>query len=320
MEYNGASIMRKIFLIIGAILGIIVAAGIFLFLQFTRPTVVEVPVAVKDIPAGTVLRPNLFRVARFSNVDSDSVAKWVTLATWKQAEGKLATSDIRAGFPLAKAQVDPNSPAGIETRLSLALSGTNDLYVVIPAAPDEAGNYVQPGDRVDLIVSIGGAPTDEMVLPQPTPEADAVEVAATTATTGVLTQTMQMPISKLVMQNMLVLRVDRQQVREQTSNNQQNQNQNSEQQRTTQQPQLGDVKRLYVQVNHDQLEILSFALNNGKHNIAVRAMNGAKDVLVTDGVTWDDFVRWFYAQRDNRADGAQPFMAVSPVQQGNTDK
>ena len=305
--------MRKAFLIIGAVLAVVVAAGIFLFLQSTRPTVVEVPLAISDIPAGTVLKADHFRLTRMANVDTQTLSKWVTLSTWKQAEGKATTSDIRAGFPIAWSQIDPTSTSNFEARLSLALTGTNELYVVIPAAPDEIGNFVQPGDRIDLIIAIGSADRRETLelgttvtdtagaLPQPQLEPGTV-----------ITQIIQSPVSKLVMQNMTVLRVDRERARTTTASSSQNQ----QQQQTTEAPPTNDVKRLYVKVNADQLEVLSFVLNNGKHNFAVRAANGSQATLPTDGVTWDDFVRWFYAQRGDRFDGAQPFNAVSPRGEG----
>jgi Flp pilus assembly protein CpaB len=308
--------MRKVILIIGAVLGLLVAGGIFLFLQLTRPLVVEIPVAINDIPAGSVLRPNLFRIARFSNVDRDSVSKWVTLSNWSYAEGKTTTSDIRTGFPLAKSQVDPNASPAMEMRLSLALSGTNDYYVVIPVGPDEVGNFLQPGDRVDLVVNIGGSGSQkDLMLPGETPEPEPAMLNPDMTTTLRMTETLLAPISKLVMQNMSVLRIDRAKARTQSSSSSSATSEDSQKAEAAPPPaEPGDIKRIYVKVDRDQLEVLSFVLASGKNTIAVRAANGAEDVLATDGVTWDDFVRWFFAQRGNRADGAQPFNAISPVE------
>ena len=80
------------------------------------------------------------------------------------------------------------------------------------------------------------------------------------------------------------------------------------------QPQVNDVKRLYVKVDRDQLEVLSFVLNTGVRNIAVRSASGSKASLPTDGVTWEDFAKWFFAQRGTNSDGIKPFDAVSPSQ------
>ncbi|MCL5994817.1 MAG: hypothetical protein M1546_02035 [Chloroflexi bacterium] len=304
--------MRKIFLILGAVLGILVAAGIFLFLQLNRPTVTEVPVAIIDIPAGTVLKPELFRVARMANLDQQTAAKWVTLADWSLAGNKVATSDIRAGFPIAKTQIDPESSILMETRLSAALTGTNEYYLVVPTGPDEVGNYIQPGDRIDLIINVGGGGGGALTLP-PLKEGEQEGEADLSAGTDI-TQTIPPPVTKLVVQNMTILRIDRDKA--QSSSSASSNTQQSQQ--TT--PALGNVKRLYFKVDRDQLEVLSFVLNNGNPRIAVRAANGSQDALPTDGVTWDDFARWFYAQRDNRADGAKPFTPISPYEPPNADQ
>ena len=155
--------MRRLFVLLGAILGIVVAIGIFLFMQSTRPILTDVPIARNDIPAGTVLRTDLFRVAQMANLDGDTLGKWITVDEWGKANGKTTTSDVRAGFPVAEAQIDPNSTNAQESRLSLALGGKDEYYVVIPTNPNEIGNYVQPNDRIDLIISIGSGGNKEAV-------------------------------------------------------------------------------------------------------------------------------------------------------------
>jgi Flp pilus assembly protein CpaB len=292
--------MRRIFLILGIVLGLLVAIGTFLFIQAQRPQEVTVPIANEDIPAGTVLRRELFSGVKMANVPATTYQKWVLATEFaEQAEGRTATSDIKAGFPIAKASLDPNSEGGIETRLSLAITGTNDYYIVIPATPDQVGNFVQPGDRVDLIVSIGDANRQEGLTMPLTPTLETDE-------NGLITVTTPFPISKLVMQNMKVIRVEREAARQQ--NNQQTQQALNR----TVAAEVRDIKRLYVKVDRDQLEVLSFVLNNGKRNIAVRSADGSTASLPTDGVTWEDFVRWFYAQRNNLPNGAEPFRSISP--------
>ena len=290
--------MRKLFLILGVVLALFVAAGVFLFLQSSRPAVVEVPLATNDIPAGTVLHADKFHIVRMSNVDRDTLAKWVLVGDWKLADGKTATSDVRAGFPLAKAQIDPNSNGAMETRLSMALQNPDDYYIVLPVNSNETGNYIQPNDRIDLVVNFGSGGGGSLTLPiSDTTSSDMEgEVISPTET---MTQTIEPPITKLIMQNMLILRIDRDAAKGSSQTGQPA-------------PPTGDVKRLYVKVNRDQLEVLSFVINNGKHNIAVRSSMSGDDALPTDGVTWDDFARWFFAQRGNDKDGVQPFNTISP--------
>jgi Flp pilus assembly protein CpaB len=291
--------MRRLILIVGIVLALLVAGLTALFIQSRQPRYVDVPIAIEDIPAGTVLRDNLFRSTRIANVDRETASKWVLESEYPElAQGKIATSDIKAGFPIGKAQIDPNSSTGFESRLSLAITNTNDYYVVIPATPDQVGNFVQPGDRIDLIITIGEASGQRgLTLPlTPTLQSDV---------DGQITLTTQLPATKLVMQNMSVLRVERDAPR--NANNNQNQRQLAA-------PEVREVKRLYVKVDRDQLEVLSFVLNNGKRNIAVRAAGGSQEVLATEGVTWEDFVRWFYAQRGNGLVVPQPFRSVGPYE------
>jgi Flp pilus assembly protein CpaB len=281
-----------------------VAIGTFLFIQAQRPQQVVVFIANEDIPASTVLRREMFSQVTMANVPSSTYSKWVLAAEFaNEAEGRTATSDIKAGFPIAKASLDPNSAGGIETRLSLAITGTNEYYVVIPATPDQVGNFVQPGDRVDLIISIGDANRHEDLTMPLTPTLETDE-------NGLITVTTPFPVSKLVMQNMKVIRVEREVPRQQSQ--QQQQAQATTNRVTGTQQDIRDIKRLYVKVDRDQLEVLSFVLNNGKRNIAVRSADGSEESLPSDGVTWEDFVRWFYAQRNNLPNGAEPFRSISP--------
>lgn len=293
--------MRRLLLILGGVLGVLVALGIFIWVQATRPVPVEVPVAIDDIPAGTILKPELFRISRMSNVDQQTIARWITLSDWSEADGKLTTSDIKAGFPVARVQINPDTPEGAESRLSVVITGTNDYYVIIPTTPDEVGNYVQPSDRVDLIITIPPRDLPALTISSTTGSGVSVQASET------LSQSAIYPVSKLVMQNMTVLRVEREKPREQSSSSQ-----NADQAKA--QPQVNDVKRLYVKVDRDQLEVLSFVLNTGVRNIAVRSASGSKASLPTDGVTWEDFAKWFFAQRGTNSDGIKPFDAVSPSQ------
>ncbi len=310
--------MRKAFLVLGALLAIVFGVGIFLFLQVTRPIVAEVPVAVNDIPAGTVLRAGLFRVAQFSNADPATLAKWVTVNNWNTADGKVTNSDIRAGFPIARSQIDPNIASQVETRLSLLLTQTNQYYIAIPTSPNEVGNFIQPGDRVDIILSIGDANGKDALAVLSQNEQQ--NRTGTGSTSGVqaqneVTLTSPMPMTKLVMQNLKVLRVERNMPSSASS-----QSVSGEGQPTPVPVTAYDVKRIYVEVDRDQLEVMSFVLNNGKHNYAIRAANGSQQSLPTDGVLWADFVRWFYAQRGNNPNGVQPFNSVSPSEPLPTGK
>lgn len=286
--------MRKILVIVGAIIAILAAGGVYLFMQLSRPAVVEVPVAASEITAGTVLNSSMFRITRVSDVEPAALSKWVTFSEWGMAQGKVTTSDIHEGFPLAKVQIDPESTAEGEKRLSIVLTGTKEYYAVIPTSPNEIGNFVQTGDRVDLFISLGAMDKREFI--------DLASAPAVTDALATVTHT-EIPISKLVMQNMLIIRVERDPAKSSGSSSNQQVGQ------TTYTP--GDVKRLYVKVDRNQAEIMNFVLNTAKRSMMVRAFTADSQNLPTDGVTWDDFARWFYAQRGTAR--VQPFDSASPA-------
>lgn len=295
--------MRRLFLILGLVLGAVVAIGLFLFFRASQPVYTEIPVAINDIPAGSTISASMFRVARWADVDARSRAAYITVAEFGQADGKVLTSDVRAGFPIAKAQIDPNAPTGIEQRLSLAVEG-NAYYIALPVTPDEVGNYVQPGDRVDITLAIGQIAARELVYVRQ-PDGPVIPPPAGEP----VTLSLSLPAAKLILQALPVLRVERDAPRAATTTTTgQQQNQSSQPYRP------GDVKRVYVQVTRDQLEVLSFALNNGARNIAVRAAGADGDVTPTEGVTWSDFIKWFYAQRGNATDAASPFSGAGPYE------
>ncbi len=296
--------MRKVFLIVGAVLGVIVAIGLFLFIQFSKPSTVNVPIAIGNIPAGSTLKPSFFRVVKMSNVDQQTLSEWITEGDWgKLADGKATNSDIHVGMPVARTQVNTSLTASSEFRLSNILTGTNDYYVVLPVKTDELGLYIQPYDRIDVIISLGTVGKDLTLPPVVT---NTLGAAVETQNRLAVTQTIPLPVTKLVMQNMLILRIDRD--KPSGSAAQQNAAQTDPANAT------GELKRLYLKVDRDQLEVLSFILNTGKRTLVIRAATGSKESVPTDGVTWDDFVKWFYAQRGNDAIGAQPFDVISPAE------
>jgi Flp pilus assembly protein CpaB len=303
--------MRKIFLIVGALLAAMVAAGIFLLWRQSQPRVYEIPVALADIPAGTVLRSTQFKIARWSNLDSETLDRFITVDEFAQADGKVTLTEIRAGYPVAVTQIDPASNAESETRLSVIISGTKTSYAVIPVTPDMIGNYVQPGDRVDVMLSLGDinlqdyelGPDGEMLIEN--------KARSGNNGSGQLVEVLMPPFNKVVLQNMKVLRVDREIPRE--NNDNQNAN-NAEAQRQREiERRKAEVKRLYVEVTRDQLEVLTFAVNFGKRTVSVRAATADGVIEPTEGVTWNDFVRWFYIQR-NKTIKTDSLRNASPYQ------
>ncbi len=159
--------MRKIFLIMGVALGVLAAAGLVYFNTVNQPIVSRVVVARRDVMAGSLVNPDDFRIAAWSDIDKDALGRYVTAAEFAAYDGRMVTTDVRAGFPLGKAQIDPETPEGIEVRLSAAITNTDSYYFVMPVSPDDIGNWVQANDRVDLLVTVGAIEARQFQLDAP---------------------------------------------------------------------------------------------------------------------------------------------------------
>jgi Flp pilus assembly protein CpaB len=293
---------------------VLVAVGIFWLWRATQPRVYLIPVSVADIPAGTVLRASMFKPVQWSNLDAETLDRFITADEWetKAVDGKVTLTEVRAGYPLAEAQIDPESNAESETRLSVIISGTKTSYAVIPVTPDSIGNFVQPGDRVDVLLALGALSTEDLTIG---PDGELLredKSKGTTGGAGEFKEALVPPLHKLIMQNLKVLRVDREVPRDQ-QNGQAQANSDAERQQRETQRRTAEVKRIYVEVTRDQLEVLSFSLNNGARNISVRAATADGVIEPTEGVSWNDFIRWFYTQR-NKQIQADSFRSASPYQ------
>jgi Flp pilus assembly protein CpaB len=288
--------MRKIFLLIGLTLGVIAAAGLIYFNLANQPVVSRIMVATRDIPAGELLNANDFRVARWGDVDQNALARYVTLERFRQYEGQRLLSDVRAGFPLGVVQLDPDTPVGLAARLSLAVTGTDRYYAVLPATPDDIGNWVQPNDRIDLLVTLGQFEMRELNMPLP-PPTDLTVIDPAEASVP-LSLTLMQPSTKLVLQNIRIVRIDRAKS-EQRANVTRGSAYTGSAPVESASDEVRDVKRIYVEVSREQLEILTFLKRSGRHDFAVRGVSNEQQEASL-GVSLTDYVRWFFAQRGNQ--------------------
>ena len=294
--------LRMPLLILGLVGALLVAVAVFLVVRLGRGVPVQLPVAVADIPPGTPLDPTQFRLQEVRGLDARTLEAYVTAEEFVQVVGYPTLELIHAGFPLGRAQVSPE----YQSRLTLLLSDETHLVYPLPVTADQVGNYLLAGDRVDVIFTLGRVAAQEMSHAQPVEEPrvpDLVEgevlTATTTVTSGlpaaadlrpgeVVTTTLLLPVSKVILPDLLVLRVEREQIQtvaagyglgaEET------------------QPTVveGEIIRLYLELDREQAEVLSFALHNGALNLPARAVvaGGA-----SEGFAWDDFVELFFADR-----------------------
>jgi Flp pilus assembly protein CpaB len=279
----------------------LVTLAVFFGGKMMTPASVEVPVALGDVPPGTQISPALFRLEKWTGVQGRTLAEYVTKDEFGPYIGAVTVETVHAGFPLGKAQVMQSGEGNARIqRLTLMLQGQEGKVVFpLPVDADTAGNYLQAGDYVDLVFSVGAVNVREMDdPPDPTPTPPVIAgmglLQPTPTPRPPVTETFRLPLSKLVIQNVPVLRVEREIVRNNAPSVSIGLGGGAQQ---AGQPSVsyGDVQRLYVALNQEQVEIISFILHNGDVRVAAHATIYPEKP--TEGVTWDDFEDWFFHQR-----------------------
>ena len=137
-------------------LGLALAAGLaasllaFLLLRGRAKPVSVVPVAVivtaRDVPTRARLTPPLLATRRLP----PSAVPEGALTASTQAVGKITTRPLPAGTPLTRAAVtDGTASLG----MAFALPPSRRAVTVALDPTDSAGDFVRPGDRVDILAT-----------------------------------------------------------------------------------------------------------------------------------------------------------------------
>lgn len=301
-------------LIIGVALVVVAFLALFMVANIINPPAQLVLVASRDIRAGERLSPEL---ARAVEVQLPFVASFIREEEADLFEGAVFIEAVHENEPIHKASlIDADNPAAI-SRSSLALDDPNLVAFVVPVSPETVPPDVREGDRVDLTLGVGSATFlsgSLSVVPTPNPfeprevfvgglveQGGQTFLATPLQPSGELpipesivvpspTQAPQvtLPIAKSLVRNALVLTV----VYEQRPNP----GFTSEGQSAFIR---GDVKALVLAVPMEAQEIITFALANGDVRVAVRSpLASADDGSPTLGMSWDDLVAFFYAERE----------------------
>jgi len=283
-------------IVVGVVGALAVAAAVLIVLQLGRGSAIELPVAVDDIPPGTTISAGLFQLAEVRGMDEELLASRVTREEFADYEGLTVVESVPAGFPLSKAQVADEGSGG----LTALLDDPAHLVFPLPVTADQAGNFIREGDYVDVVFSLGRVSSQalthveeiEDVQPPQEPMTDTLE--ATPVPHGPppgesVTTTLRLPLSKVILGDVHVIRVEREQVPASSSGLGLGDDDGR-----TRQTLEGDVVRLYLELDREQVEVLSFALHNGALTLPAHAepIGGS-----TEGFTWDDFSDLFYQGR-----------------------
>ena len=286
-------------LVVGVVGAILVAAAVVVVVRVGRGTPVPLPVAIDDIPPGTAIDPQLFRLTEVRDPDPAFLEAVVTADEFREVMGLPVLETVHAGSPLLWAQVGTEAPNGWQSRVSLLVSDPEHVVFPLPVSPEEAGNYVVAGDYVDVVFTLGRVAANEMVHAWEVPEGVGINprtgMTATVRPTPppvvgeVITETLRLPVAKVILPDVRVLRVEREVVQSPSVAYG-----TGAEEEPPPRPVEGDVIRLYLEVDREQAEVLAFALNNGVLNLPAHAR---PIDTPTEGFTWDDFVDRFFQDR-----------------------
>jgi len=210
----GFRALRSLTFFIGLLLFGGAFAAIVMFGAVFNPAPYRLVVALKDLPPYTVLEPSML------GTDAQTMNPKVAARLVQEAElgsylGGMLIEPIHAGEPLRRmAVVAPDNPAA-RKRLALALTDPGRVAMVIPAKPDIVPDSVEPGDFVNLAMAVGSVQQsgDGRTAAPAGPNAPATPAPASLKEAADRTAASVMPpFAKIVLQDVPVLQVQRQQV------------------------------------------------------------------------------------------------------------
>lgn len=298
--------LRSPLLILGIVLAAAVCLAVVMVVRFSQPKTVELPVAINDIEPGTSINPKLFRLEEVSGLSPESLDAYVSKDEFLgEYNGLPALETIYAGSPILKAQLpDPDDPdvgSWRQKRVTLLLKDPANVVYPIPVSADQVGNYIYAGDYVDVVFTLGRVAMSEFEHSEKVEVPDLSMPGASPPTTPTvpsvtkiradewITTTLSMPVAKVILPNVHVLKVERE-VQRSSASSSLGTGDDSE-------PVVieGDVIRLYVELSQEDVEVLSFVLHNGALNLPARA---EPFDATTEGFFWEDFVDRLFADRD----------------------
>jgi hypothetical protein len=302
-------------LVIGVALIVVAFVALFLVANIINPPAQLVLVARRDIQAGERLSPDLAQAAQ---VELPFIDSFVLESEADRFEGAVFVEAVHQNEPIHKASlIDADNPAAID-RSSLALADPNLVAFVVPVSPETAPPDIREGDRVDLTLGVGSATFlagSLSVLPTPNPLEPREVFVGSIAESGGQTYLgtpvepsgsflpvpvatavpsptsppqVTLPIAKSLVRNAVVLRV----VYEQRPNPGFTGEGQSAYVR-------GDIQSLVLAMPSEAEELVTFALANGDVRVAIRSPLASEgDGSPTLGMSWDDLVAFFYAERE----------------------
>ncbi len=333
--------LRSATVTIGILLSGLAFVGFLVLGGLLAPAPHSVVVAIQDIPAYSRLDPNVLGVDA-QRINSQVARTLIRREEIDQYRGGFVLENIYAGEPLRKgAVVAPDNPQAVN-RLALVMTDPAQVAMVIPVDAKTAPSQIAPGDWVDLVVGLApgnisaGSGTTFSTLLTPTPMALSFPIGSSFPVTGTARATpppqavppfslgntvtstgsvsasdMNLPADKVVIQNVPVLAVRFQQVPNPAFTGAGGTLGQSSSAPTASQPAYveGDIQSVTVLLPRSSVELVTFALDNGRVHLALlppATAEASQDAQSpTFGITFSDVLAWMMRER-SLALSAQP--------------
>ncbi len=311
--------MGRIFSIRNVIGIILIGLGIACVLILARQTLpdsVDVIVASADLHPGDPITRDKVHSESWMQVDPLSLDNIVLVSQWRDIMNARVAygQDIPHGHPISKSQIVYDDKLNDAADRLTVLPAEGKVAFPIMLGPDTVGNWIRPGDYVDLIFSVGTPQGNDVQLPAVLPPANplnnpgATPAPITNPVTAAgqgTTNSVQLPLAVGVMPNVRILRVDRDTKQIYATSPTTGQ----EVQRTVD----GDVKRIYVELDPADLSVVDLVLQAG----TVRASSHLKPLenpeAITVGLSWSDFVTWWESRRPDLFPGQKRTTSALPT-------
>lgn len=153
---RGFGLSARVSVVLGIVVMIAAGVGFFILATLLNPPAYAVVVAVRDIPAGSVISADAIGID--DQRISPQVANVLVLESDKsKIIGGVVVQNIYAFQPLPRAAVlAANNPAA-KNRLSLFLTDPGLVAMTIPASRETAPGQIAVGDWLDINFSVGSA-------------------------------------------------------------------------------------------------------------------------------------------------------------------
>lgn len=309
---------------VGILLAVGAFAGFIVLGTVLNPSPYQVVIAMEDIPAYSTLSSESLAVD--AQTMSSTVAQGlVARDELDQYLGSFTIETIRAGEPVRKsAIINSDNPQALN-RIALMLDDPERVAMVVPVDPTTAPEQVEAGDFVDIVLSLAPGSINannqsnlSELLATPTGQSTSIPRATPTlaeqitiSTTVLSADEMNLPVAKVTIQKVPVLAVRRERIA--------NPNfavgpMTGESQASSPAFVAGDIQAVLVSVPRTSVELLTFAMDNGRIHLSLlspRLANEENDGP-TLGLSWNDVIAWMMAER-GRASGQVVVVAASTV-------